>query len=145
MPKKTRRKSKGTAAGREIIAGLTELAETLERGEMESARFTVRTVEVTDPGEYRPAQVHAVRQSLGASQDIFARLLGVSRILVQSWERGVRTPAPVHRRLMDAMRADPRRWASLLVPSVTHAGVKPRTAVAGRIGFEEKQRRARRA
>jgi putative transcriptional regulator len=47
------------------------------------------------------------------SQPAFAALVGVSAILVQSWERGVRTPATVARRVLDMIAEDPGYVAKL--------------------------------
>jgi putative transcriptional regulator len=79
------------------------------------ARFTVRTVELPDePGAYDAAAVRATRAKLGASQAVFARLLGVSLKLAQAWERGARQPSPLARRLLDEFNANPRRWIALI-------------------------------
>jgi putative transcriptional regulator len=51
-----------------------------------------------------------LRNALGVSQAVFAHLLGVSLILVKSWERGTRQPSLMARRLLDTIKADPARW-----------------------------------
>ena len=109
---------RGTAAGREIIGALTDLLESLETGRPHETQFTVRTVEVTEPGAYDAAGVLATRERVGASQAVFAKMLGVSRVLAQSWEQGTRTPSASARRLMDLMNADPVRWGALIRPKV---------------------------
>jgi DNA-binding transcriptional regulator YiaG len=48
------------------------------------------------------------------SQAGFAQLMGVSRILVQGWERGVRTPSPLASRLLDTINRDPAGWLTSL-------------------------------
>jgi len=67
---------------------------------------------VAAPGHYTPKDVRKLRQTLGVSQPLFARLMGVSTVLVQSWEQGQRTPSPMARRLLDEVRRDPHRWAA---------------------------------
>ena len=105
----------GTAAGREIIGALTELAEALESGKPLGRRFTVRTVEMPEqPGTYDAEAVKATRAKLGASQAVFARLIGASVKLVQAWEIGSRRPSPMARRLFDEFNRDPQRWAGLI-------------------------------
>jgi DNA-binding transcriptional regulator YiaG len=47
---------------------------------------------------------------MGVSQAVFARLLGVSVVLVKSWEAGTREPSPLARRLLDTIRANPPAW-----------------------------------
>jgi DNA-binding transcriptional regulator YiaG len=56
--------------------------------------------------------VRALRESLLVSQAIFARLLGVSRILVQKWEAGDNIPSLMARRLMDYIKVNPPAWLS---------------------------------
>jgi DNA-binding transcriptional regulator YiaG len=108
MPK---RKSARKTAGAKIIATLSELAGSLEAGDEIG---TVRTVELPDePGRYDADAVRATRAMLKASQAVFARLLGVSTILVRSWESGVRVPSRLARRLLDEIHRDPARWAAM--------------------------------
>ena len=113
-PARGRRRS-GTAAGREIIGALTELAEALESGEPLERQFTVRTVEMPEqPGAYDADAVKASRAKLGVSQAVFARLVGASVKLVQAWEIGSRRPSPMARRLFDEFNRDPLRWVGLI-------------------------------
>jgi putative transcriptional regulator len=106
------------SVGKEIIESLTEAVEILEAGgrlEGRPDRFTVRTVEMPDdPNEYDAMAVKATRKRLGASQAVFARLVGVSIKLVQAWEISGREPSLTARRLMDEFNREPRRWASVL-------------------------------
>ena len=46
-----------------------------------------------------------------------AQLVGVSAILVQGWERGVRTPSPLACRLLDIISKDPAAWIASLRPT----------------------------
>ena len=111
----TRKPASGTRSGREILSALAELADAIESGESLSARFTIRTVELPDePHPYDAHRVRAVRAKVGASQTVFARLLGVSSVLVQHWENGSRIPAPWARRLLDEVNRDPEHWRSML-------------------------------
>lgn len=107
--------SRSTPAGREIIASLTEAVEAIERGEPMSRRFTVRSVIRTrNPLPYDGPAVRATRNVLGASQAVFAQVLGVSTILVQSWEDGKRKPAAWACRLLDEVNRDPEHWRRML-------------------------------
>ena len=122
MPKRTIARR---TAGAKIIAALSGLADSLEKG---TDMGTVRTVELPDePGEYDPAAVRATRLELKASQSVFARLLGVSTILVRSWESGARVPSRLARRLLDEIRRDPARWAAM-----AHRPKRPAGRSAGR-------------
>jgi len=116
-PTKTRRGrvlSRSTAAGREIIGALTDGVQAIESGS-HAARFTVRTVVgARNPLPYDGPAVRATRGVLGASQAVFAQLLGVSTILVQSWENGKRKPAAWACRLLDEVNRDPKHWRQML-------------------------------
>ena len=115
--KKHRQKRRGTSAGREIIQALTELRDVLQAGESLESHFTVRTVIVPNaPLKYSATSVRQTRTKLGVSQAIFAKLLGVSTVLVQHWESGSRVPAAWACRLLDEMNRDPAHWRSMLQP-----------------------------
>ena len=94
----------------EIMAGMRELERMMDQGKTPQQMFTVKTIEVPDPNTYRPKQIRQLRDTLGVSQAVFSQLLGVSLVLVKSWERGVRQPNPMARRLLDTIKADPSRW-----------------------------------
>lgn len=109
-----RHSSRSTPAGREIIAALTEAVQAVERGEPISHRFTVRSViQMRNPLPYDGPAVRATRNVVGASQAVFAQLLGVSTILVQSWENGKRKPAAWACRLLDEVNRDPQHWRQM--------------------------------
>jgi putative transcriptional regulator len=94
----------------EIMAGMREIERMLDEGKTPEQMFTVRTIEVPEPNLYRARQIRQLRELLGVSQAVFAKLLGVSPILVKSWERDTREPSPMARRLLDTIKADPSRW-----------------------------------
>lgn len=93
---------------RKIITDLKELNATLEAGIPLHEKYTFRTARaVPDPGNYAAADVRRTRELVGVSQPVFARMLGVSPALVRSWECGQRKPAPIARRMLDLIRANP--------------------------------------
>lgn len=107
--------SRMTSKGREIIASLAEAVEVERAGVPLESRFTVRRVELPDePLPYDAAAVRATRDRIGASQVIFAQLMGVSAMLVRAWEQGQRVPALWARRLLDEVNRDPLHWRSML-------------------------------
>lgn len=107
---KKKKKKAGTAAGREIIAALTDIAETLEGGIALQEKYRTRRVTIAEPGAYGPREVKALRERLGLSQMLFAGLIGASTILVRKWESGDRRPDGMARRLMDDIGDDPERF-----------------------------------
>jgi DNA-binding transcriptional regulator YiaG len=112
---KRKSRTKTTKLGQRIISGLTEVVEALERREPLEQRFTVRTVELpAGPSLYPPRRVRQTRHLLGASQTVFASLLGVSTALVQHWEQGFRRPSRMACRLLDEINREPKRWARMM-------------------------------
>jgi putative transcriptional regulator len=104
------RARRGPLVADEIMSGMRELERMMDQGKTPEQMFTVRTIEVPEPRVYGARQIRALRKSLGVSQGVFAHLLGVSVILVKSWERGVREPSPLARRLLDTIKASPSDW-----------------------------------
>jgi DNA-binding transcriptional regulator YiaG len=108
-------KRTGRDVAREIIADLKGIHATLKSRAPLHEKYTVRTVRVVPgPGDYGAADVRRTRELVGASQMIFAQMLGVSAALVRAWESGQRKPAPIARRLLDQVRADPSSWRKLM-------------------------------
>lgn len=102
------------SVGARLIEGLTDIAESLERGDRIDERFTMRTVHLNlEPRDYSPRNIKDLREQLKASQSVFALLLGVSASAVQSWESGSR-PSATARRLMDFMEQNPEPWRQML-------------------------------
>ena len=98
-----------------IMVDLKELNAALAAGIPLHEKFTVRTVRVIPaPANYAAKDVRKTRDLVGASQTVFARMLGVSVALVRAWECGQRKPAPIARRLMDVIRANPSNWRKMV-------------------------------
>jgi putative transcriptional regulator len=106
--------AKTNAAGREIIAALQEAHAGLESGEPLATRFNVRKVIVAEPGQYKARDIINLRNKLRMSQAVFAKIVGASASLVQSWEYGRREPDVMARRLLDEITRDPQRWAKMI-------------------------------
>jgi DNA-binding transcriptional regulator YiaG len=81
-----------------------------------NGRFTIRTLQVTQPSVYNAKSVRRTRQTLQVSQAVFAELLGVSTALVRAWELGNRTPSSLARRLLDQIHANPSIFNKLVQP-----------------------------
>jgi putative transcriptional regulator len=105
----------------QMAQSMAELRDIMNSGLSPTAngRLTVRTIEVAQPSAYDAKSVRRIRDGLNVSQAVFAQLLGVSDVLVRSWERGARAPAPVARRLLDQVREHPEQF-SKLVRSMEH-------------------------
>ncbi len=59
------------------------------------------------PPSISPSQVARIRESLGFSQDVFAQVLGVSKIAVSKWERGSNPPSGATAVLLKTIERDP--------------------------------------
>lgn len=118
--KKTSASPRRNSATADLLDGLAELESYAARGltigqvARELGRQHPERVRVAfvapKPGKYPPGKVRRLREAMGMSQATFAQVIGVSRILVQSWERGMRIPSPLAARLLDTISADPWRW-----------------------------------
>jgi putative transcriptional regulator len=101
------RKAPKKTLGDLLVQSLTEVRDGL-RGRPE--KLTMKTVEIPDPPRFTANAVHKLRDRLGLSQALFAKLLGVSRKLVEAWEAGTRTPSPMACRLLDAIARRPTMY-----------------------------------
>jgi DNA-binding transcriptional regulator YiaG len=98
------RKPTKETLGNLLLQSLTEVRDSL-RGH--GGKLTMKTVEIPDPPCFDGVAVHKLRNRLGLSQGLFAKLLGASRKLVEAWEAGTRTPSPMACRLLDAIGRHP--------------------------------------
>src|SRR5437763_6757968 len=87
-----------------LVQSLTELRDGLGG---RSGKLTMKTVIIPDPPRFSALAIHKLRDRLGLSQGLFAKLLGVSRKLVEAWEAGTRKPSAMARRLLEAISRKP--------------------------------------
>ena len=96
---------KKTKLGQQLIEGMMEI---VAHGE---EKITLRStkVEMPDPApELSPKDVSKIRiKRLHMSQGAFAKLLGVSVRVVQSWEQGDKKPSGAARRLLQVAEKNP--------------------------------------
>lgn len=75
-----------------------------ERGE----QVDLRTTEIpAPPKRMKPEEIRRIRESLNASQVVFAAFLCVSPKAVQAWEQGSRRPQSTALRLLDIAKKNP--------------------------------------
>lgn len=115
-PKPTPEQS--TPFGRRLIASMEELLETLEAGGMAAVekKFTVyRAPAISFPKpSLDKAAIVAIRAAVGASQPVFASLLGVSPATVRAWEQGANAPSGIALRFLAEVRDNPDYWKGRL-------------------------------
>ena len=110
-----RRKRLLPSFGVRMVAGLTELRDSLRAGERLEDRFTVRTVALDlKPRSYTANAIRRLRTSLGASQAVFAQIIGVNASTVQSWEQGVREPSAMACRFLEEIERHRTEWVDRL-------------------------------
>ena len=117
MPKG--RPKNGKSIGSLMIEGARE-ALAHKRGELPfahvtQAKMTARRVDVVPPPEFGEVDIQRVRARLGVSQTVFADLLGASPATVRAWERGVRQPSEMARRLLELADREPGAFEPVLV------------------------------
>ncbi len=98
MSKKNRKKKKNKDEQRTVSSA----------SEKSSIKLDLRSVELpARPKAMKPADIRSVRESLNASQALFARLLNVSSNAVESWEQGIREPRQATLKLLHIARRNP--------------------------------------
>lgn len=74
------------------------------------------------PAAMPPDRIRALREREGATQEVFAHALGVTKNLVSDWERGVKRPGGPARRLLQLVEA---HGLSLLDPPIDPPAAAP--------------------
>lgn len=114
------------SVGTRILEGLAEFTEALESDTSLETRLTGHTVTIDlTPTRYRPRDVRATRLSLGASQSLFARFLGVALGTVRAWEQGRNVPGGAAARLLDEIRLNPEFWSARFRSVLKHHSTRP--------------------
>jgi putative transcriptional regulator len=111
---------KKTKLGQELLEGMQEIIAHQE------GKITLRTSELemlAPPPHVSAKEVAKIRsQNLHMSQGAFAKLLGVSVRVIQSWEQGDKKPSGAARRLLQVAARDPQALLSAAVPRKAKAG-----------------------
>ena len=123
------KKKDAPSFGQLLIQGARE-ALAYKRGELSGVRVTyapvtARSVDVIPPPRYGESDVRRVRQGLGLSQAVFAKLLGASPSTVRAWERGAREPSEMARRLIALAEREPKVFEEDLVPAKGDRSASP--------------------
>ncbi len=105
---------KKTKLGQELLEGMQEILDHQE------GKITLRTSELemlAPPPEVSAKDVAKIRShNLHMSQGAFAKLLGVSVRVIQSWEQGDKKPSGAARRLLQVAARDPKALLSAATP-----------------------------
>ena len=126
-------KDKLSSRGARIVKALNQFADDLAAGTPIETKYTVRQVRVIPkPSLYPPARVRAVRELIGASQDVFAQLLAVSPMTIRSWEQGSRQPSPIARRFLDEIEMAPGHFRGRILTAAADEGPPSPTRPSGK-------------
>jgi putative transcriptional regulator len=114
-----RQAKKKPRLGERLIQGLTDIRDAVKSGQPLEQLFTCRTVVLDlEPREFDAEDIRAIRLRVGASQSLFAKILGASTATVESWEQGLREPEPMARRLLEEIDRARDRWRQILRESM---------------------------
>lgn len=103
---------------KDLVEGLEGFLADLKSDSPIEKKYTCRRVVLDlEPHTYDAEHTRATRQILNASQEVFARFLGVSVKAVRKWEGGG-TPSDIACRFMDEIRHNPDYWRNRLKESV---------------------------
>lgn len=111
--------------GELLLQGLNEVL-AIERGEAIAARrirrvASVRETSVLPPRGYDAQGVQAVRERLGLSQAVFAKVLNSSAETVKAWEQGKRAPDGMALALLQVADEHPQALMGRVSPNPDHA------------------------
>jgi putative transcriptional regulator len=111
--------SRRESLGRRLVAGLEELIVDLEAGVAIEKKYKCHRVTLDlQPHAYTAERVRRARRILNASQEVFAKFLGVSVKTVRKWEGGS-APNNLACRFMDEIHRNPDYWKRRLKESIT--------------------------
>jgi len=114
--------AKLSTRGARIVKALNQFVDDLAAGIPIETKYTVRQVRVIPkPSLYSASQVRAVRELIGASQEVFAQLLAVSPMTIRSWEQGLRQPSPIARRFLDEIAMAPAHFCGRILAAAAGA------------------------
>ena len=112
------RKMKMNHVERDLVEGLEGFLVDLKSAAPIEKKYTCRRVILDlEPQAYSAERVRTTRRMLNASQELFARFLGVSVKAVQKWESG-NAPNDIACRFMDEIQRNPDYWRRRLKESI---------------------------
>jgi DNA-binding transcriptional regulator YiaG len=122
----------------ELFVEAAEEMLAVHRGEKAPARVTSRVMtrrqtDVEPPPHYTAERIQGVREKMGVSQTVFAKLLNVSLSTVKAWEQEYREPDGPTKRLLEVAEKHPE----ILLAALTGLPAEP--------AQEPKKERLRRA
>lgn len=103
---------------REIVSRIKGFTKAVKEGKV-GVKFTCRTVTLDlNPVHFDASTIAEIRKSLGASQAVFAKFLGVSTNTVQAWELATNHPSQIACRFLDEIRRNIGFWRKRLSESI---------------------------
>jgi DNA-binding transcriptional regulator YiaG len=106
--------------GAQLVESMRQ-AVAIKEGRLRPARrhrLTLREARVSAPPRYGSSRIRRVRERLGLSQPVFAKVLNVSVATVRGWEQGARVPDGPSRRLLEVAE----RHSATILTTVSRMG-----------------------
>ena len=98
-------KKKKSTFGENIIEGLND-AVAHKKGSKVRARL-YKPAKVKPLPQYDPKKIKKIRNQVGVSQAVFAKILGVSVKTIEAWEAGTRVPLGIALRFLSVIERNP--------------------------------------
>ncbi len=108
--------------GAQLVESMRQ-AVAIKEGQLRPARrhrLTLRHARVSAPPRYGSSRIRRLRERLGLSQPVFAKVLNVSVATVRGWEQGARVPDGPSRRLLEVAE----RHSATILTTVSRIGEK---------------------
>lgn len=104
----------------QLLSRMSNFVKTLKQQTELPGKLTMRTVRIAKPSiAWKPKKIAELRESLGASQIIFATFMGVSVKTIHAWEQGINKPSGIACRFLSEMQHDPAHWKKRLAELAT--------------------------
>ena len=116
----TKTKEKTTEFGRGLIDDLQKLYDAFAKGGMEEVEKHFRVTHVKIP-PLVPADVTRIRKGIGATQTLFASLLGVAPSTVRAWENGREELSRMAEKFINEMRYNGDYWRQRVKTAIANA------------------------
>ena len=98
-------KKKEASFGENIIEGLDD-AVAYKKGSKVRARL-YKSAKVKPLPQYNAKKIKWIRNQVGVSQAVFAKILGVSVKTIEAWEAGTRVPLGIALRFLSVIEINP--------------------------------------
>ncbi len=111
---------KRTELGQQLIDEMQQLCDAHAKGGMEEVEKHFRVIRVPIP-PLIPKDIAGIRKRIGASQALFATLLGVTPSTVRAWESGAKVLSRMAEKFINEMRYNGDYWRQRVKAAIANA------------------------